>query len=189
MNGHQVLTLLLTGSFDRISEYTARADGATWSRTVSPGTNPVGFTLWHCARTLDWGFQATVRGVEEVAKRPEWRDRMPADGWFGAGVTPAVAQRIASEVGAGIVAAYNEAVRAESLAWLATQSDASLDAVPDLRARTEQAGYLHPEVWEEIASLQGIPSWQFLLRPCMNHVRVHLGEMDLLLQLAGQPPE
>lgn len=66
-----MITILVAGSFDRVAEAAARADGPVWSRAVLPGTNPVGFTLWHCARTLDWGMQRTARGVDEVASRPE----------------------------------------------------------------------------------------------------------------------
>ena len=43
------------------------------------------------------------------------------------------------------------------------------------------------DVWEAIASLDGIPAWQLLLRPSMAHVRVHSGEAEVLRQAAGQP--
>lgn len=45
-------------------------------------------------------------------------------------------------------------------------------------------GYERAEVWEESSDLAGIPAWQFLTRPGAAHVRVHIGEVDLLLQIA-----
>lgn len=96
------------------------------------------------------------------------------------------AESIAAAVGAGVLAAYNDAVRAEALPWLAELNDSELDRVPDFRAQQERGGYARPEVWQEIADLEGLPVGIFLLRPCVSHVRVHLGEIDLLLQLANQ---
>lgn len=188
MTGKQVFTMLLTGSFDRVAQYIPGAE-PVWAKAVAPGTNPIGFTLWHMARTLDWSVQTTVRGVDEVARRPQWRDRMPADCLFGAGVPPERALSMAQEVGPDLVAAYNEAVRNETLGWLASQDESAFDEVVDFRARQESAGYTAPEVWEEIASLEGIPVWQFLARPAMAHIRVHAGEIEVLLQLAGQTSE
>ena len=188
MTGHQIVTALVTASFDRIGVYTSRAEPA-WTKAVMPGTNPVGFTLWHCARTIDWTVQCAIRGVDEVAARPEWRSRWPAEAWFGAGVTPELARDLPRQVGPPVVAAYTEAVRAETLGWLAQQDESALDAVPAFREHTERGGYRAPAIWEDIADLDGIPTGMLLLRPCMNHVRVHVGEMNLLLQQAGYPSE
>jgi hypothetical protein len=189
MTGHQIVTALVTASFDRIAEYTSRADGPAWSQRVLPGTNPVGFTLWHAARTVDWGVQCAIRGVDEVASRSEWRGRWPAEAWFGAGVSPSLAESLPQRVDAAVVAAYNEAVRAEVLGWLAGLDDGVLDERPPFREHNERAGYTAPEIWHEIADLEGLPTAMLLLRPCMNHVRVHAGEMELLLQQAGQLSE
>ena len=189
MTGHQIVTALVTASFDRIAEYIPRAEGRAWSEPVLPGTNPVGFTLWHCARTIDWTVQCTIRGVDEVASRPEWRERWPAQAWFGAGVSAELARELPKQVGPGVVAAYNEAVRAETLQWLAQQDEAALDARPPFRERQEQNGYGAAEIWPAIADLEGLPAMMLLLRPGMNHVRVHVGEMDLLLQQAAQSSE
>jgi len=189
MTAHQIITALVTASFDRITEYVGKADGPAWSKTVAPGTNPVGFTLWHCARTIDWAVQCSIRGIDEVAVRPEWRDRWPAGAWFGAGVSADLARDLPKQVGPGVVAAYNEAVRAETLGWLSGQDEAALDAPPEFREHQTRAGYGAPEIWKEVADLEGIPTGMLLLRPAMNHVRVHTGEVSLLLQLAGQSSE
>ena len=189
MNGHQIVTALVSASFDRIAEYTAQADGAAWSEPVLPDTNPLGFTLWHLARTIDWTVQCCIRGVDEVAVRPEWRDRWPAEAWFGAGVPRELALALPKQVGPGVVAAYNEAVRAESLGWLAAQDEAAFDERPPFRERVERAGYRSAETWADIADLEGLPVGMLLLRPAMNHVRVHVGEMNVLLQQAGQSSE
>jgi hypothetical protein len=189
VTGHQIVTALLTGSFDRIGEYTGRADGPVWSEPVLPGTNPMGFTLWHCARTIDWTVQCTIRGVDEVASRPEWRARWPQEAWFGAGVSKRLAQELPRQVGPAVVAAYNEAVRAQTLAWLAQQDEDSLDGKPAFREHQEKAGYDAAEIWKEIADLDGLPAGMLLLRPAMNHVRVHVGEIELLLQQSAQASE
>jgi DinB family protein len=189
MTGHQVLTMLVTGTFDRIAEFTNAAEEVAWAERVRPGTNPVGFTLWHCVRTADWAVQCGIRGVDEVAARAEWSGRWPAAALFGAGVSETVALEIAQRVGPAEVAAYNEAVRAESLGWLATLDDATLDTKFDFRGNQERAGYLQSAAWPEIADLDGLSLGQFLLRPAMGHVRVHIGEVGLLLQLARQSSE
>ena len=189
MTGHQIVTALVSASFDRIAEFTARADGPAWSEPVLPGTNPPGFTLWHLARTADWTVQCCIRGVDEVASRPEWRDRWPAEAWFGAGVSPELARALPQQVEPAVVAAYNEAVRAEVLGWLAQQGDEALDQKPSFREHNDRAGYTAPEIWADIADLEGLPTGMLLLRPAMNHVRVHVGEIGLLLQQAGQPSE
>ncbi len=45
-----------------------------------------------------------------------------------------------------------------------------------------KARYLAPEVWAEVSDLAGLPAWQILARPCISHIRVHAGEIDILRQ-------
>jgi hypothetical protein len=182
VTGPEVLTLQVKGSFDRILDLSARAQGDGWTEIAFEGANPVGFTLWHCARTIDWAVQCAVRGVDEVVRRPEWADRVGGDSLFGAGTTYAGALSISREVTPEDVRAYSEAVRGEVMNWLGAQDAASLDQVPEFRAHQVEAGYDRPAIWEAIADLEGIPAWQLLARPAVAHVRTHGGEMDVLLQ-------
>jgi hypothetical protein len=101
---------------------------------------------------------------------------------FGAGTSYADALSIAAQVGRDAVRAYAEAVRGEVTSWLSAQTPDSLDEVPEFRAHNSAAGYDRPEVWAEIADLEGIPAWQLLTRPAIGHVRTHGGEVAVLLQ-------
>lgn len=182
MTGLDLLALQLAGSFDRLLDGIGRAEGEGWSSAVFEGANPAGFTLWHCARTIDWTVHCAILGVEEMARQPEWRERVGGDGLFGAGTTPQAALRIPQQVGPADVRDYLAALRPAVLAWFEQQDAGSVDAVPDFRANQERAGYDQPAVWEAIADLEGIPAWQILARPAIAHVRTHMGEVDVLLQ-------
>lgn len=55
------------------------------------------------------------------------------------------------------------------------------------RRRLRHANSAHPRyatdaAWAEISGLEGVPVWQVLARPCIGHVRMHLGEMAALCQ-------
>lgn len=186
MNGIDLLTMQVGGSFDRLLEYTGRAEGDAWGRPAFEGANPPGFTLWHCARTLDWTFHCAILGTDELATRPEWRDRVRGDGLFGAGTTPADALEVPRQVSAADLRAYLEELRPLLMGWLAGQDADSLDVVPEFRAHQDRAGYIGAAVWAEIADLEGIPIWQLLARPAVAHVRTHLGEVDVLLQASSR---
>jgi hypothetical protein len=185
MIGKDVLVLQLSGSFSLIAERLGSKEvSRRWTEVAFEGANPAGFTLWHCARTIDWGVECAIRGVDEVARRPTWDSRISARFRFGAGVSPSAAREVAASFSPSAVADYLEAVRTESLGWLDAQSDATLDAVPDFREHNERVdGYTDPKVWAEIQGLEGIPAWEILARPCISHIRIHIGEVDTVLQV------
>ncbi|MEO8899456.1 MAG: hypothetical protein ABI352_02410 [Candidatus Dormibacter sp.] len=65
--------------------------------------------------------------------------------------------------------------------WATTATNGDLDRVPSLR----EVNQVHPRyatagAWVEIEALEGLPAGQFLARPCVGHVRVHMGEMETL---------
>ena len=190
MDGTEILTLQLTGSFNLIGERATSEETARhWGDLAFEGANPPGFVLWHAARTIDWGVQCAIRGVEEVGRGLGWAERFPAEFLFGAGIAPESARRVAATVPPGAVAEYVDAVRVASLAWLSEQSDETLDTVPDFRANNERVpGYTDEAVWAEIAGLEGLPAWQVLARPCISHIRVHIGEVDAVLQTLARLP-
>jgi hypothetical protein len=185
VTGKDVVALQLAGSFDLIAERLDRASTG-WTRRAFETGNPPGFTLWHCARIMDWGVQCAIRGMVEVARRDPWRSLMAPRHLFGAGVSADTAQEIAQAFAPGTVAEYLDDVRVEVMTWLDTQNDATLDAVPAFRSHNEKVdGYTEPPVWSEIESLDGVPAWQILVRPCIAHIRVHIGEVDITLQALG----
>jgi hypothetical protein len=107
----------------------------------------------------------------------------------GAGLTDAEADDVAATVRPGDVVEYTTQLRDAISAWLDTVDDAELDRVPDLRARSaHHQRYLTPEAWQEIESLEGVPAWQVLARPCVAHIRVHTGELQTLAQLLQSRP-
>lgn len=160
--------------------------GLDLTEPVAPGTSPLGLTFWHLPRTQDWAVQAVIRDVPEVA------DGMSAPGlpdptrWgFGIALTPEEAREVATEVNLASVLEYADALYAEIDRWLSGLSEADLDVVPDWSAHLQRrevyatAGYA-----EEAGNLPGTPAGVLLLRPVTSHVIHHLGEMDLLAQLA-----
>lgn len=61
-------------------------DGMTdeeWTSRAHAKANLLGFTLWHCARSIDWAVSTVGAGITETAERPEWRDVKPARVHFG----------------------------------------------------------------------------------------------------------
>jgi DinB family protein len=184
MRGTDVVGMLLKGSFALLEERLGAVRDGEWSPRVLPDTNKPGFVLWHCARILDWTVGSAIRGVPEVADSAPWKDRFPRYAGAGFGIPLAVADALTDATSAPEVSAYLAEVKASALEWFATQTDASLDAVPPLKAHQERHPlYLEREAWADIADLDGLPAWQLLLRPAGAHIRRHMGEYDLMVEL------
>jgi hypothetical protein len=187
MRGLDLLRMQLLGSCDLVTGAVAEAT-PHWSARAFPGASRPGFVLWHCARIVDWGVNTVVRGAPEVAARPRWSTAVRHDLGHGAGLADAQADEVAATVAPDDLAAYVRELRAVIEEWVSSLDDADLDRVPDLRA----ANRAHPlyataAAWEEVAGLENLPAWQFLCRPCGNHVRVHIGELQVLCQALGGP--
>jgi hypothetical protein len=128
---------LLIDAFDRIRD-TGRAavdglDDDALAARPTPDANSVGWLVWHLARVQD-DHVAHVADLEQVWTRDGFADRfaLPFDtGDIGYGHTSA--QVGAVRVGADLLAAYLDAVHAQTVAYLATLSDADLDEVVDER--------------------------------------------------------
>jgi hypothetical protein len=188
MTGTDILRMQLRGSCDLIAE-TARASSDVWlSRAFATASLP-GFTLWHCARIIDWGVQTVVRDVAEVGAAPEWRERIRYDLGHGAGLTREQADDAARTATPAAVAAYAESLRDAIDGWLDSVSDADLDRAVDVRAANRRHPlYASPEAWAEIQHLDGAPAWQVLARPCISHIRLHAGEVEALSAVLREPP-
>jgi hypothetical protein len=187
VTGLDILRFQLLASFNLIRERVASVPDVAWNVPPVPGTNAVGFTMWHCARTIDWTVHTAVRGVSEVADDPRWGDRLARDALFGAGISRATADTVPGRVSRATLIEYLDALQPAMLDWLATQTPEALDAPVDLRGhQVGRPEYMSDPVWEEIASLDGIPAWQVLVRPSTSHIRVHMGEVDVLTELAHE---
>jgi hypothetical protein len=184
MTGTDVLGLQLDASFNLIQGRLDVLSDEEWSARALPETSKPGFILWHAARILDWAIHSALQGAAEVADRPRWRDQFTPGALYGAGIPNAVADTLAESVDRGDVINYLNEVRPAVMDWFKHQTDATLDAKVQLRANQQyRSEYLEPSVWAEVASLDGLPAWQFLTRPCISHIRVHVGEFDVLLNV------
>jgi hypothetical protein len=183
MTGKDILQMELTGSLNLLQEHIQAVSDQEWSARAIPEGNMLGFTLWHTARIIDWGIHCAIQGVPEVADRPEWRRLLASEAAYGAGIPAELAARVAKSVSREDVGGYLGAVRLAGLAWLKDVNEADLDRVPDLYEH-QQANprYVDPAVWAEVSSLAGLPAWHILARPCIMHIRLHIGEIDLTLQ-------
>lgn len=178
MDAKGLVQFQLNGSFKVLAELADGATDAEWGARSFPAANMVGFTVWHCARTIDWAVNCVMRGVPELVDRAEWQDLRVPHAMFGAGASRETADTVARTVPRARVAAYLDALRQDVVTWLADLPNDDLSGPVDLKARQmAKAEYMTPPVWQEIEDLNGIPGWQFLARPCANHVRVHYGEV------------
>ena len=187
MTGRGILEMQLTGSFNLLDERIGQMTAEEWTARAIPSGSRLGFTLWHGARIIDWAVHCAIQGVPEVADRPEWKRLLASEAAYGAGITSDLADRVANTVGKEDVRGYLGAVRVAALGWLKGTTEADLDRVPDLHGH-QQANprYLEPQIWAEVSSLAGLPTWHVLARPPISHVRIHIGEVDLALQAVRQ---
>jgi hypothetical protein len=161
--------------------------------SVAPGANPVGFLLWHMARTQDWGMNTVVRGVPEVIHQQPWADTalstvLGTGTAFGSGSV----QAIAANVDLDQLMAYADAVHQSALGWIADAHENDLDAMPAVEAHNAAfPEYQRREFLEELdsgpehdaatESTGGTPAWLYLTSVCVTHMHRHLGELDLTL--------
>jgi len=164
------------------------------TRRVLPGVNPVGFIVWHMARSQDWAINTAIRNVPEVITRVPWRDAAVAIPGIGTGFAPAEAEAVARRVDLRGLLAYADAVHADCLEWLHTQDEAMLDLIPDVAAHDaphpeyQTPGFRAemdsgPEHDDAVGHKGGQPAWLFLTSVSITHLHRHLGEVDLVRDL------
>jgi hypothetical protein len=151
--------------------------------------NPPGFTLWHCARSIDWQVNCEIRGIREVAAHPQWKGRLAQDAWFGYEISLEAACQVAATVSRPDLVVYVDELKASVISWLDTLSEDELDAEPDLRSNYRSNGdYVRvPQLETWIKEDGGTPVWRLLTGACIGHVRVHTGEVRALNQIRRQP--
>ena len=111
MRARDLLELQLNGSFNLLAERLEKTTDVEWTRRAIPGTNLVGFILWHGVRTIDWAVHTAVRGVPEVAAAARWAGRLQQQHAYGSGITLEEADAAARGVGREVVREYLSDVR------------------------------------------------------------------------------
>jgi DinB superfamily len=173
----------LNGSFSQLRERLESMTDEEWRTRGVPDTNKPGFILWHSVRIIDWGVHCAIQGIPELADRPEWRGMRASDLAYGAGITAGEAEQVPDLISREQVGAYLAALEPVALAWLDGRTDADLERQPDFESHQRvKPRYLTSQVWAEVSDFVGLPAWQILARPCISHIRVHMGEVDTLLQ-------
>jgi hypothetical protein len=158
------------------------------------GVNPIGFLVWHMARSQDWAVNTAIRNVPEVIRRRPWAGSALAVPGIGTGFDLDKAARAAVQFELPELLAYADAVQGDTLAWLRTVDEAILDDIPDVAAHDEP----HPEYQtrgfraemdsgpehdDAVGRKGGLPVWVFLTSVSITHLHRHLGELDLLKDL------
>ena len=162
--------------------------------TPLPGVNPIGFTLWHMARSQDWAVNTAVRGDVELIKREPWRSTPLARPGMGTGFDLDEAAAVARAVELPQLMQYADAVHGDAVAWLDTVTEADLDLIPDVSAHDaphpeyQTPGFRAemdsgPEHDDALAGRGGLPVWIFLTSVSITHLHRHLGEVDLVKDL------
>jgi uncharacterized damage-inducible protein DinB len=132
------IAALLDELFGRIAEHVHEAvdglDAATLVATPAPGTNSIGWLVWHLTRVQD-------HHVAELLEEPQlwvtgpWAPRFglaPDPDNTGYGHTPAEVDEVRPD-GPDALVDYYAAVAARTAAYLATLDGADLDRVVDRR--------------------------------------------------------
>ena len=183
MTAKDVLRMQLNGSFTQVLDRVRSMTDDEWRTRALPETSKPGFIAWHSARILDWGVHCAIQGVPELADQPQWQGLHGTDLAYGAGISASEADDLPALVSRREVAEYVSALQPVALGWLDEQSDADLEKVPTFEANQRvKPRYLTPSVWAEVSDFVGVPAWHILARPCISHIRVHVGELDTLLQ-------
>lgn len=190
MNAAGVLRIQFEGNRNQLAECLEGISDAEWRSRPYPGTNRVGFTAWHVARTADWGLNTCILGRPEVARGAEFADIAQAAPGIGAGIALPDADAVAERVSAARVAEYYEAVHAQLMEWIGTLEDGDLDTVPDSEAhQAANPDYQSHGFREETDDLYGMPVWRFATGPMNGHARRHIGELAAAIEAARRSPE
>ena len=161
--------------------------------SAGPKSNPVGFLMWHMARSQDWGVHTAIRNVPEVVRSAPW-STMPglSTPGIGTGFAPGEASELAGRLHLPDLLRYADAVNAAAIGWVRTLDERDLDSIPDVSAHDapfaeyQTPGFQAemdsgPEHDEAVGKSGGQPVWLYLTSVCVTHLHRHLGEVDLTL--------
>jgi hypothetical protein len=163
-----------------------------------PGVNPIGFILWHMARSQDWAVNTAIRDVPDLIMRPPWHVSSLAIPGIGTGFNLDQAASVAGLVDLAVLLDYADAVHAEAVGWLRTLDEAALDEIPDVAAHDarhpeyQTPGFRAemdsgPEHDDAVGRKGGLPVWVFLTSVSVTHLHRHFGEVDLVKGLIRRP--
>jgi hypothetical protein len=182
-------SILVEAQLSRIGEIlrtlSAQVDVAASRTRAFPGTNLIGYTLWHLARTVDWAVNTMIRGTPEVAFDFDFKG--PADpraSQIGFGIQLHEADAIAGSTTPAEVARYCDLVLADVTEWL--RGDPDLSFIPKTSDhQPDHPGYRTDFYLEEARSYEegGWTAMKILAFPAIAHVRGHFGEIDVLRQI------
>jgi hypothetical protein len=163
-----------------------------------PGVNPLGFVVWHMARSQDWAVNTAIRDVPEMITRSPWSGTSLAVPGIGTGFASEAAEVVARQVDVARVLDYADAVLGDTVAWLRTVDDGVLDEIPDVASHDarhpeyQTLGFRAemdsgPEHDDAVGRKGGLPVWVFLASVSVTHLHRHLGEVDLVKDLIRRP--
>jgi hypothetical protein len=177
----------MQGALNYCRDLIENSTGGDWKTPAFVGASPVALTLWHVPRTLDWLVNTSVRGVAEVADRPSYGELPdPNEYGFGTGLTPEQVAATTDLVNRDDLLRYVMEVGESVQEWLASVDPVLLDdPVTDFDEHQHaRPAYVRPEALAEIDGLAALPLGILLVRPGVSHLFAHLGEAEVLLQLA-----
>jgi hypothetical protein len=161
--------------------------------SVSPQSNPIGFLMWHMARSQDWAVHTAIRGVPEIAWTTPWSEMETiSTPGMGTGFSLEEARGLATRVDLSQLMDYADAVSSATVAWVKGLHETDLDSIPDVSAHDsgipayQTRGFLAemdsgPEHDQAVGDVGGQPVWLFLTSVSVTHLHRHLGELDLTL--------
>jgi hypothetical protein len=168
--------------------------------SASPRSNPIGFLMWHMARSQDWAVHTAIRGVPEIAWTTPWSEMETiSTPGMGTGFSLEEARGLATRVDLSQLMDYADAVSSATVAWVKDLHETDLDSIPDVSAHDsgiaadQTRGFLAemdsgPEHDQAVGDVGGQPVWLFLTSVSVTHLHRHLGELDLTLGvLKGRP--
>jgi DinB superfamily len=157
-----------------------------WVARPAPGQNMLGYTVWHMPRSQDSFVQTWIRGITEVVHRGRWNHWQSLRRLgIGVGISLDDADEIARSIKRMDVLEYADVVHQEIAAWLGERSESDLDQILDIRQRlTAFPEYQTPGFVEEVAGLYDQPIWSLLMRPCIEHIHRHLGELEVMKHIS-----
>src|SRR5437667_12352861 len=163
-----------------------------------PSANPIGFMVWHMARSQDWAANTAIRDEPEMITRDPWSRSTIAGPGTGTGFEAGQAIDVSRRVDLNTMLAYADAVHADITSWLRNEDESLLDEIPDAEAHDgRHPEYLTvgfraemssgPEHDDAVGRKGGLSAWIYLTSVltsvAITHLHRHLGEVDLLKDL------
>jgi hypothetical protein len=108
--------------------------------SVNPAANPVGFLMWHMARSQDWAIHTAIRGVPEIAWSHRWSGSAVSTPGIGTGFSPAAARDLAFRLKLAELMDYADVVSGAAIDWVQGLDPKDLDAIPDAPRRADPGG-------------------------------------------------